>query len=52
VNLEQYINKHLAEELETGKKVFLISDETFVSAAKVRDKGVVAKFNTALAMNA
>jgi hypothetical protein len=41
-NLEQYINKHLAQERETGKKVFLISDETFVSAAKVRDKGVVA----------
>lgn len=41
-NLEQYIDKYLAEELETGKKVFLISDETFVSAAKVRDKGVVA----------
>lgn len=41
-NLKQYINKYLAQELETGKKVFLISDETFVSAAKVRDKGVVA----------
>lgn len=41
-NLKQYINKHLARGLETGKNVFLISDETFVSAAKVRDKGVVA----------
>jgi hypothetical protein len=41
-NLKHYINKHLARERETGKKVILISDETFVSAAKVRDKGVVA----------
>jgi hypothetical protein len=41
-NLEQYIDKHLAAEPGTGKKVLLISDETFVSAAKVRDKGIVA----------
>jgi hypothetical protein len=41
-NLKQYIQKHLARGPETGENVFLISDETFVSAAKVRDKGVVA----------
>lgn len=42
-NTEQYIDKHLAPKPGTGKKVFLISDETFVSADAVRDKGVVAQ---------
>lgn len=41
-NLKEYIKRHLADEPGKEKKVFLISDETFVSAAKVRDKGVVA----------
>jgi len=41
-SLKEYIKKHLANEPGQEKKVFLISDETYVSAAKVRDKGVVA----------